>query len=166
MVLYINMSITEEEINEYIINTQDKFNDLENLESEINLIENTIENQKSNNVNLSDLKDQYERENNEYANNKSNIEKRLHTNDRKIYYENNETRKLIFYNVIFSYIFWFFLVILGLVLLYKNKILDIFFIIRIIILFLFYYFGKNVILLIIFLIQSFLRYFNFVYYTM
>ena len=160
------MIITEDEINEYINITKDKISILEDKESEINLKENTIENQKANLVNLQDLKDSYENENVSFNQDKSKIEKRLHTNDRKIYYENNENKKLVFYNLIFSYILWFTLGVLVLLLLYKGKILDLYFWIRVAILLLIYYFGSKVVMLIIYVIQVFLNYFRFVYYNM
>lgn len=160
------MIITKDEINEYIDITKDKISILEDKESEINLKENTIENQKANLINLQDLKDSYENENISFKQDKSEIEKRLHTNDRKIYYENNENKKLIFYNLIFSYILWFTLGVLVLLLLYKGKILDLYFWIRVAILLLIYYFGSKVVMMIIYVIQAFLNYFRFVYYNM
>ena len=160
------MIISEDEINEYIDITKDKISILEDKESEINLKENTIENQKANLINLQDLKNSYENENISFKQDKSEIEKRLHTNDRKIYYENNENKKLIFYNLIFSYILWFTLGVLVLLLLYKGKILDLYFWIRVAILLLIYYFGSKVVMMIIYVIQAFLNYFRFVYYNM
>lgn len=154
------MTVTINEIDDYINDTNNQINLLIDKENKINIIENTLENQQANSINNKDLLDQYNKENNEFKQNKITIQKRLHTNDRKIYYENNETKKLIFYKLLLSYIFWFFLGILLVILLYKGKIVNVYFIISTGLLLLFYYFGEYLLRFLISVFNILIDYFK------
>lgn len=154
------------DINNYIAQTNDKFIALGDLEEKVNTLETTFLNQNANISNMNDLISKYKEEGEIFESEESNIEKRLHTSNRKLYYENEETKDIIFYNLIFAKIFWFFYVVLIVVIIYNNKLFDVLNIVSLLGLIIVYLFGRDIMISLIHIINAIMNYFNFAYYNL